>query len=95
MIDPTPFLGIPFEVADCVQLTLRYLRSRGIDATDPRLDLDAWEPCTADVADVATSCDRKHIAAIVDGRLLHARRGNTSCLLRMPANGIEFWRFRR
>lgn len=90
-----PFLGVPYDKADCVALTMAYLDAVGITARDPRLHPDDWEKCSREDAVVLTYRARTHVAPIVGGHVIETRKGMASYLLRLDRlrnMGVEFWR---
>lgn len=95
MTDPTPFLGIPYDRADCVTLTMSYLGHSGIAASDPRTHPEEWVPCSRDDAVIITYRDRTHVAPVVGPYIIETRKRSTSHLLRVDRLrnlGVEYWR---
>lgn len=97
MIRPSldDFLGVPYERADCVEMTRRYLSACGVNMPDPRLHPQDWEACDQEHALVVTYRARTHIAAVVGQYMLETRKNGASCLMplrRMVKMGLEYWR---
>lgn len=91
------WIGIPYARADCVRLTRAYLRARGYRSRDPRTHPDAWEQVGQREALAITYKRRSHIAPIVDGYVLEARKGHASMMVPLSRliarmGGVEFWR---
>lgn len=91
------FLGVPYDQANCVELTRRYLAACGVDMPDPSLEPHRWEACEQSQALVVTYRARTHIAAVIGQHMLETRKNGTSCLMplrRMAKMGLEYWRLR-
>jgi hypothetical protein len=90
-----PFLGVPYDKADCVTITMAYLDTIGVTARDPRLFPEDWEKCDRTDAVVLTYRARTHVAPVVGAHIIETRKGNTSYLMRIDRlrnMGVEFWR---